>query len=278
MNQTNNPLCNLKELELISNKIRGKIVEMSHQSRSPHLGSALSCVDILVTLYWKILNINPSDFNDPTRDRFILSKGHAAQAIYTTLAYRGFFPINLLNSYVQNGSHLAEHPAAFCVPGIEAATGSLGHGLPIGVGMALSTKIKGNNFRVFVLMGDGECNEGSVWEAAMFASSKKLNNLFLIIDYNKWQATGRSQEIMSLEPLKKKWEAFGWDSYEVDGNDLNSLISIFEKTNHNDKPTAIIAHTIKGKGISFMEDDNDWHYRIPTEEELKKAKIELKLL
>ncbi|MBW2975683.1 transketolase [Candidatus Woesearchaeota archaeon] len=267
----------IAELKKLTNQIRGKIVEMSYNGKAPHLGSALSCVDILTALYFDILSVDPGNSDYPNRDRFILSKGHAASALYAVLAYKGFFPLEDLESYAKNGSCLAEHPGPY-MPGIEVATGSLGHGLPIGVGMALTGRLKKNSLRVFVLMSDGECNEGSVWEAAMLASSKKLGNVIGIIDYNKWQATGRSREILALEPLKQKWESFGWSCHEVDGHDLSAIIEALKNVpENNEKPVVIIAHTVKGKGVSFMEDDNNWHYRIPTEEEVKKARTELGL-
>ena len=266
------------ELKLITNRMRGSLIEMSHRAKGAHLGSSISCVDILAVLYWNILNLDPKNPTDPIRDRFILSKGHAAAALYTTLAYRGFFPIELLETYGKTGSCLPEHPGRFCVPGVEVATGSLGHGLPIGLGMATAARIKKYPFRVFVLMSDGECNEGSVWEAAMLAASTKTDNLIAFIDYNKWQATGRSKEIMALEPLKQKWESFGWDAYEINGNDLESIYyTIKSAISNTGKPKIIIANTIKGKGVSFMEDDNNWHYRIPNEEEVIKSKMELGL-
>ena len=270
----------ITQLELMASRIRGTLVEMSHKARAPHLGSSLSCIDILVAAYWGgILAIDPQNPNDPDRDRFILSKGHAAPALYAVLAYRGFFPIERLSSYNQAGSYLAEHPSLGCVPGVEASTGSLGHGLPLGVGMALAGRIQGRSYRVFVTMSDGECNEGSVWEAAMFAPAHGLDNLVVIVDYNKWQATGRSNEIMALHPLKNKWQAFGWRAYEIDGHDQSALLDLLKNVpDGTGKPLAIIAHTVKGKGVSFMEDDNNWHYRIPTSDEVVLAKQELGLL
>ncbi len=263
----------------MSRKIRGKLVEMSHKAGTPHLGSCLSCVDILVASYWNALKIDPKNPNDPKRDRFILSKGHAAPALYATLAYRGFFSPDLLNKFNENGSPLAEQPGPECVPGLELATGSLGHGLSVGIGIAIAGKIHGHSYRVFVVMSDGECNEGSVWEAALIAPAHKLENLITIIDYNKWQATGRSNEVMSLDPFKQKWESFGWSTYEIDGHDLNALSKILTNVpDGSGKPIAVIAHTVKGKGISFMQDDNNWHYRSPNEDEVKKAKQELGLI
>lgn len=266
----------IAELEAVSRKIRFELVKMSHRAETAHLGGALSCVDILVAAYWSALNIDPSHPFAPDRDRLILSKGHAVSALYATLAVKGFFLLSELEYYNQNGGHLPEQPSPGCVAGVEWATGSLGHGLSVGVGMALAAKIQGLNYRVIVVMSDGECEEGSVWEAAMFASRHRLGRLMAVVDYNKWQATGRSNEIMALYPLKAKWEAFGWASHEVDGHDLHALVEVMGKLpNENEKPVAVIANTIKGKGISFMEDDNNWHYRSPTAEEVIRASQEL---
>ena len=251
---------------------------MSHRAGVPHLGSSLSCVDILVAAYWGALTIDPQRPNDPDRDRFILSKGHAATTLYATLAYRGFFPVDLLGSFAQAGGCLPEHPSMRCVPGVEVATGSLGHGLSLGVGMALAGRIQHRNYRVFVVVSDGECNEGTVWEAALLAPAHGLDRLAVIVDFNKWQATDRSEEVMALRPLQQKWEAFGWSTYEVDGHDLKKLVSLLRKVpDGTARPVAIVAHTVKGKGISIMEDDNNWHYRIPNAGELAKAKQELGL-
>jgi transketolase len=265
-------------LKLLAAQMRGTLVEMSHKARASHLGSALSCVDIVVAAYFNVLSIDPTDADDPHRDRFILSKGHAASALYAGLAYRGFFPLEHLDSYGAPGGNLPEHPSPKCVPGVEVATGSLGHGLSLGVGIALAGQIKKQCYRVYVLMSDGECNEGTVWEAALFAPAHKLENLVAIIDYNKWQATGRSDEIMAIQPLTKKWEAFGWSVHEIDGHDMNALVRTMSTLPAGTgKPVAIIGHTLKGKGVSFMEDDNNWHYRIPTEEEVLMARRELGL-
>ena len=269
-----------KDLADISRRIRGEIVEMSYTADAMHLGSSLSCVEIFVALYHGgCINIDPKNPGAAIRDRVILSKGHASMTFYAILADRGFFPKDLLKTFNKTGSYLTEHPNIGRLPGIEATSGSLGHGLSMGLGMAIAGRNNHLPYRVFVILSDGECNEGSVWEAAMLAPAQKIENLVVIIDFNRWQATGRSEEIMALNPLKEKWESFGWSAYEVDGHDIRSLIkqlSVIPDT--SGKPVAIIAHTIKGKGISFMEDDNNWHYRIPDAEEVKKAKEELGLL
>lgn len=254
-------------------QLRAGVVEMSHQAKAAHLASALSCIDILAVLYEQVLNIDPDRPNHPDRDRFILSKGHAAAALYATLAWKGIIPTEQLLTYGEQHSLLEEHPSPK-LPGVEAATGSLGHGLPIANGMALAARIQHRPSRVFVLMSDGECNEGSVWEAAMFASRHGLGSLTAIIDFNKWQATGRSQEVLQLDPLADKWASFGWAVTELDGHDPDLLLKALTQPLAQ-KPHAIIAHTIKGKGISFMEDDNNWHYRIPTAQEVLDAKVEL---
>jgi transketolase len=268
----------ITDLESIARRLRFKLIEMSHAAGTPHLASALSCVDLLVAAYWKIVRINASKPADPLRDRFILSKGHAASALYATLAERGFFPRDWLDSFAKHGSPLAEQPSPGCAPGVELATGSLGHGLPVGLGMALAARIQRRDYRVFALMSDGECNEGTVWEAALMAPAQKVDNLAVIIDYNKWQATGRSEEVMNLRSLRDKWAAFGWAATEINGNNMSEVVKAFESISFSGgKPTAIIAHTVKGKGVSFMEDDNNWHYRVPTAEEVLAAKKELRI-
>jgi transketolase len=264
-------------LEAIAREVRGTVVRMSHQARTAHLGSALSCVDILVAAYWSALRLDPQRLDAPDRDRLILSKGHAAMALYAVLAKWGAIPPLMLESYARDGGRLGEHPS-LGTPGVEAATGSLGHGLSLGVGMALAGRIQLRDFRVYVVLSDGECNEGSVWEAAMMASAQRLDNVVAIVDYNKWQATDRSNEVMALAPLRDKWHSFGWTTHEVDGHDVPVLSDLLRQVpDGSGKPVAIVAHTIKGKGVSFMEDDNNWHYRIPTAAELDRAFEELGL-
>lgn len=265
------------DLSAVARTIRARIIENSHRTGTPHLGSCLSCVDILTACYFSVLRVDPANPRDPERDRFILSKGHGAPALFQVLALRGFYSPELLADYGQDGSLFGEHPP---VPGdlsgIEAATGSLGHGLPMGVGMALSARILGRSHRVFAVLSDGECNEGAVWEAAMFAAAQRLDRIAVVVDFNKWQATGRSEDIMGSAPLVDKWRAFGWQASEADGHDIAELVRLLKAVPAGSgKPVAIIAHTVKGKGVSFMEDDNNWHYRIPNAEEVAAAKREL---
>ena len=267
---------NLSELTALTNLLRARIVETSHRSGTPHLGSCLSCVDILAALYFGVLRIDPAQPDQPDRDRFLLSKGHAAPALFQVLARAGFFAESRLDAYGEDGGVFGEPPPARgMVPGIEAATGSLGHGLPVGIGMAMAARLAGRGSRVFVLMGDGECNEGSVWEGAMLAAAQGLDTVTVIVDYNKWQATGRSNDILALAPLADKWRAFGWWATEVDGHDLGAVMDALTLPDSGGRPRAIIANTVKGKGVSFMEDDNNWHYRIPTAEEVRAARLEL---
>ena len=260
----------VKDLYNKTVEIREKILIMHAKSNESHLGSALSIVDILTVLYFEILNIDPTNPHEENRDRFTLSKGHAASALYTVLAKCGFFPEELLDSFAENGSKISVHPERFSVPGVEASTGSLGHGLSIGVGIALSAKKDNKSFKTYVLMSDGECEEGSIWEAAISASRFKLGNLIGIIDKNKWQAYDRTDKIQNLSLLKSKWEAFGWSCKEVDGHNLQELIQCFKSIPFEiEKPSMIIADTVKGKGIPEIEDKMEWHYKSPKEDELK---------
>jgi len=270
------PHADLAALSALAATVRARVVETSGRAEIPHLGSCLSCVDLLVALYWGVLRVDPAHPTAPERDRFILSKGHAAPALFQVLALRGFFPEAELAGYGSDGSRFAEHPPAHGVPGVEAATGSLGHGLPMGVGMALGARLHGLDARTFVLVSDGECNEGSTWEAAMMAGAQRLDRLTVLVDFNKWQATGRSREVLALDPLADKWTAFGWQAEEVDGHDLAAVLAALTRpADGSGRPRAIVAHTVKGKGVSFMEDDNNWHYRTPTPDEVAAAKREL---
>ena len=266
------------KLKQISLTIRKRTIETSANAQIPHLGSCLSCVELLTALYWNELNIDPKAPMEPERDRFVLSKGHGAPVLFQVLAERGFFPVERLEQFGKPGSVFHEHPPKpGYIEGVEAATGSLGHGLPMALGMAIAKRIQGSKSRCYALLSDGECNEGSIWESAMLAAAQEVNQLTAIVDYNKWQATGRSHEIMALESLAEKWEAFGWHTQEIDGHDLESIGKAFASArDETNKPSIIVAHTIKGKGVSFMEDDNNWHYRTPNQEELAAAMKELK--
>ena len=266
-------------LSKLSKELRRRIIKTSYSAKIPHIGSCLSCLELLIYIYWEELKIDIKNPIEPDRDRFILSKGHGAPALFQVLAERGFYPLSKLDDFGKAGSVFHEHPPKpGYIPGVEAATGSLGHGFPMALGMSLSGKIKKKDFKTTALLSDGECNEGSIWEAALLASAKKLNKLTIFIDYNKWQATGRSQEIMSLEPLQEKWSSFGWDTIEIDGHNFEEIENSLKVLEQGKKPSAIIAHTIKGKGISFMEDNNNWHYRIPNEDELQSALKELEII
>ena len=271
---------NKTQLEAIARLIRARIIKTSSRAGIPHLGSCLSCVDVLVVLYFHTLRLDPEDFSNSKRDRFILSKGHAAPALFQVLAERGFFPVDRLDTYGEDGGVFAEHPPApSFLNGIEAATGSLGHGLPMALGMALAGRIKKEDYKVYALFGDGECNEGVIWEAAMLASALNVGNLCVVVDQNLWQATARSSDLISTNSMADKWHAFGWNVIEIDGNQMSDVINALGSFSKVDtqKPMAIIAKTIKGKGVSFMEDDNNWHYRIPTEAEVLAAVSELSL-
>lgn len=265
-----------KELEAKARKIRKNILDIISKSNSSHIGSALSSVDILTALYFKVLNINPKKINDD-RDRFILSKGHSVSALYSTLYEKGFFDKERLEKFCCNGSSFPGHPYINPSLGIEATTGALGHGLSIGAGIALSGKNDNKKYRVFVLLGDGECNEGSVWEAAMFASQHKLDNLIVIIDNNKLQGLGECNQIIDLEPFEKKWQAFGWNVKRINGHNFKEILNALKKIPFGkNKPNIIIADTIKGKGISFMENKCEWHYKSPNQEQYNQAVKELK--
>ncbi|MBA2942392.1 transketolase [Paenibacillus sp. CGMCC 1.16610] len=253
--------------------IRKSILNMMHYSKSSHIGSCLSIVEILYVLYFKVLRVDPDSPIDPARDKFILSKGHGSAALYATLAERGFFSKKYLDEFYVNGGRLPGHLDMSAVPGIEVSSGSLGHGLSIGAGMAIANKLAKSEARVFVLVGDGECNEGSIWEAAMFSSHHLLDNLTVIIDYNKLQGFGETNEVVNQKSIINRWQAFGWETYEINGHESKEIYTALNKKQL--APKAIIAHTIKGKGISFMENKLEWHYKSPNEEQLNRALIEL---
>lgn len=263
-------------MEKTAKDVRRKVLEMIYQSSGAHIGSSLSCVDILFFLYFKVLKIDPQNPLSEDRDRFILSKGHAVAALYAVLAQKGFFKENLLESYCQDGTKLAGHSTRQSVPGVEVSTGSLGHGLSMGAGMAFSSKNGDRDFRVFVLLSDGECQEGSTWQAALFASHHKLDNLIGIVDYNKLQALGRTNEVLNLEPFVKKWQDFGWSVKETNGHNFNDLEKAFSEIPfEKGKPSLLIAHTTKGKGISTIEDKLISHYKKFSPEEYEQARKEL---
>lgn len=262
-------------LERKAQKIRIHVIEMLHNAGSGHPGGSLSCVDILTTLYFYIMKHDPSDPEWSDRDRFILSKGHAAPALYAVLASDGYFLSEELLSLRKIGSVLQGH-SSNKVPGVEVSSGSLGQGLSIASGIASAAKLDKKKYKVYVLLGDGECDEGQIWEAAMFAPHYKLDNLIAIVDWNKFQIDGLTSDVMCLEPITEKWKSFGWHVIEINGNKINEIITSLEKARSiKGKPTVIIAHTIKGKGISFMENNNEFHGRSPNKEELKVALEEL---
>ena len=266
----------LTELEARARVVRAATVRMAHAGKTPHVGSALSCADLLVALYFHAMRVAPQAPHEQSQDRFVMSKGHGCMSYYATLAERGYFPRSLLATYAQNGATLAEHPCPQGVPGIQVATGSLGHGLAVATGTALARQLDGRPERVFVLLSDGECNEGSVWEAAMFAAGRKLDNLVALVDYNKLQAMGRSDEVTGLAPLADKWHAFGWGTREIDGHDMAQIVHALDDLPFTGgQPSAIVAHTVKGKGVSFMEDDLEWHYRPPNDDDLARALREI---
>lgn len=257
-------------------RIRRRVLEMICRAKSSHIGSVFSAVDILAMLYDNILRLDPERPAWPDRDRFILSKGHACAGLYAALAERGFFPGSWLDEFFANGGRLAGHATHWGVPGVEASTGSLGHGLSLGCGMALAGKRDCLSYRVFVMLSDGECDEGSTWEAALFAPHHKLDNLVAIIDYNKIQSFGTVADVLSLAPLAAKWKSFGWEVFEIDGHDHAQIAHALDETSWvSGRPTCVIAHTVKGKGVSFMEDKILWHYRCPDAEEQRMALVEL---
>ena len=261
--------------------IRRNGLEMTHLSRGSHIGSVLSVAEIIAVLYARVLNVDPKEPKKPDRDRLILSKGHAGSAVYAALAETGFFPVEQLKTHYANGSILSGHVSHKGVPGVEVSTGSLGHGLGVGTGMALGAKMDGAQWRTYVVLGDGECDEGSVWEAALQAAQYKLDRLIAVVDYNHMQSLATVDETLRLEPFEQKWKDFGWNAISVDGHDTEALLKAFEWAKENAgsrKPSMILAHTVKGKGISFMENNILWHYRTPQGEEYDAALKELEAI
>lgn len=269
MKVTEEDILNLKR---ISNNVRKSIVEEVYFAQSGHPGGALSCADILTVLYFNQMNIDPEKKDDLDRDRLVLSKGHASAALYAVLAERGYFSKDELKGFRKLGSMLQGHPDMKHIPGVDMTAGSLGQGLSVANGMAISSKLDERGFRVYCIVGDGEIEEGQIWEATMASAHYKLDNLCLVVDNNNLQIDGKVSDVMSVYPLKEKFEAFGFEVFEVDGNDIDELITVFDKAKTvKGKPTAIIAKTIKGKGVSFMEDKADWHGKAPNDEEYKTA-------
>ena len=259
----------------LATRIRRHCLKMTNRAKSSHIGGCLSAADLLAVLYGRVLRVDPSRTDWPERDRFVLSKGHAAAAIYATLAERSFFPMEWLDRYYLDGSYLAGHITKG-VPGVDASSGSLGHGLPIGCGMALAGKQAGKPYRVFVMLSDGECDEGSTWEAALFAPHHHLDNLIAIVDYNKIQSFGTVKDVLDLEPLADKWRSFGWAVREINGHDTEEIEeSLLSVPFQSEKPSCIVAHTVKGKGVSFMENQLAWHYQYPDDSQLSRALAEL---
>jgi transketolase len=259
--------------EELAKAARIEILKMTSFAKASHVGSALSVVDILSVLYSGVTNIRTDNISAKDRDVVILSKGHAASALYSVLALRGFFPKEFLDSYCGNGAKLGGHVTSSELAGVELSTGSLGHGLPYGLGIALSRKIGGDKGKVFVIMSDGECDEGTTWESALLANHHELTNLVVIIDRNRIQSLKDTEETLKLEPFQRKWENFGWNSIDVDGHDFSALSKAM--IDENDGPKVIIANTTKGRGVSFMENSVLWHYRSPNDEELSSAIAEI---
>jgi transketolase len=263
-------------LQEIARQVRLDIVEMLYRAGSGHLGGSLSATDILVALFFAEMRLRPGEPCWPPRDRFILSKGHGAPALYAVLSRLGYFPREELGTLRQFGSILQGHPDSACTPGVEIPTGSLGQGLSIANGLALATRLNGSASRIYLLLGDGEIQEGQIWEAAMSAAHYKLDNLTAIVDRNRLQIDGRTAEVMSLEPLAEKWRAFGWHTLEVDGHNIPQLLEAFKSCRAiTGKPSVIIAHTVKGKGVSIFEDKAKYHGVAPNDEEYRQALQEL---
>jgi transketolase len=266
----------MEELRELARKVRREIIKMIGEAGSGHPGGSLSMVEILVYLYFRHLRVDPDNSKWEERDRLVLSKGHGAPALYAVLALKGFFPLAELATLRKPGSRLQGHPDMLLTPGIDMTTGSLGQGLSVANGMAFAARLAKRDFGVFAIIGDGECQEGQIWEAAMAAGYHKLNNLTVFLDYNKLQLDGPLLRIMDLEPLAEKWRAFNWEVQEIDGHVFADIARALEDARaHREKPYLIIAHTIKGKGVSFMEGNPAWHGKAPNAEEMEKALREI---
>lgn len=269
-------MADLHELKLLAAKGRLLAVDAVHEAKSGHPGGSLSCMDALVTLYFNEMNIRPEEPAWEDRDRFVLSKGHCAPALYSVLALRGFFPVENLKLLRSIKSHLSGHPDMKHVPGVDMSTGSLGQGLSCAVGMAMAAKLKGKDYRTYVICGDGEIAEGQIWEAAMAAAKWKLGNLCAFLDVNGLQIDGTTVEVMPTEPLDKKFEAFNWNVIKIDGHDFEQILKALDDAKKvTDRPTMILMKTVKGKGVSFMENQVGWHGKAPDDEQFAVAKAEL---
>ena len=266
----------IKELQKMACKVRMGIIEGVHAAKAGHPGGSLSSADILTYLYFEKMNIDPKNPKKPDRDRFVLSKGHAAPLLYSVLANRGFFDVESLTTLRQIGSILQGHPDMKHIPGVDMSSGSLGQGISCAVGMALSAKHFGDNYKVYALLGDGELEEGQVWEAAMFAANKNLSNLTIFVDYNNLQIDGTIDEVNSPYPIDKKFEAFNWYVITIDGHDFNQIEKAVADAENINKPVCIVAKTTKGKGVSFMENSCDWHGKAPNDEQYEVAMSDLK--
>lgn len=265
----------INKLEYTAAKIRKRLLEVVYSAKAGHIGGGLSSINMLTALYFHTLNVDPNNPRKENRDRFIMSKGHCVEALYCTLEARGFITPELLNTYGQYDSPLAGHPTVK-TPGVEVNTGALGHGLSIGVGLSIAAKMDKKDYKTFVLMGDGEQGEGSIYEAAMSASHYKLDNLVAIIDRNGLQISDKTENVMSLEPIAERWSAFGWEVIEVNGDDISSIVEVLDNVNfNNNKPLLIISKTTKGRGISCMENILKWHHGVPTQDEYDKSMAEL---
>lgn len=267
----------VKQLEIAAVKIRMGIIEGVHSAKAGHPGGSLSCADLLAYLYMHRLNVDPADPKNPTRDRLVMSKGHAAPALYATLALRGFFPMEEMKTLRKNGARLQGHPDSKKIPGVDCSTGSLGQGISAACGMALSGKISCDSYKVYAILGDGEIEEGIVWEAAMFASHYMLDNLVAVVDNNNLQIDGKITEVMSPYPIDEKFKAFGWHVINIDGHDFNQMEKAFNEAEKIvQKPTVIIMKTTKGKGVDYMENSVDWHGKAPGDEDYERAMKQLR--
>lgn len=270
------PELSLEQIEALCPQVRRHIIEMLHAAGSGHPGGSLSAVELVTSLYFRYLRQDPDRTDDPDRDRFILSKGHGVPVQYACMAMRGYFPVDELTSLRKLGSRLQGHPVKGTLPGLEASTGALGQGLSIACGHALAAKLDGRGYRTWVMLGDGEINEGQVWEAALFAAHQQLDNLIAIIDANRIQLDGFTADILDTEPLPDKWRAFGWQVSEIDGHDLRQVFDAYDEAiAHRGSPVMIVARTVKGKGVSFMENDVEWHGVAPDAEQTARALAEL---